>query len=88
MAKKGTKQVAPPVPAPNPASKAGSSTKGSKISDELRQAVKDLGGDDDDLDLIDGIDSDNEESAVPVKQRGGEKSMDEVSERCSRRSFT
>ena len=33
---------------------------GSKISEELRQAVKDLGGDDEDLQLLQGIDEDDE----------------------------
>ncbi|WWC95441.1 hypothetical protein V866_002304 [Kwoniella sp. B9012] len=62
---------------------AGPSTQSSrhaKISDELKQAVKDLGGDEDDLDLIDGIDeSDNEEqdkSATKVP-KGEKKPTDE-----------
>ena len=45
-----------------------------KVSDELRQAVKDLGGDDEDLDLIAGVDSDGEESAaakVPKSSTSG-----------------
>jgi len=79
MAKKGTKQAGQPASTSAASVKAGPSTQGSKISDELRQAVKDLGGDEDDLDLIEGIDSDNEESAVPAKQKVGDKSMDEVS---------
>ncbi|WWC92883.1 uncharacterized protein L201_007845 [Kwoniella dendrophila CBS 6074] len=62
--------------------------KHSKISDELKQAVKDLGGDEDDLDLIDGIDeSDNDDdnnnnnassTSVP-KVKGEKKSTDEKS---------
>ncbi|WVQ84509.1 hypothetical protein IAT38_006663 [Cryptococcus sp. DSM 104549] len=38
-----------------------------KISDELLKAVKDLGGDEDDLDLIEGIDSDDEGTAAAPK---------------------
>lgn len=38
--------------------------KSKQVSDELRQAVKDLGGDDDDLDLIAGIDSDEEQDVA------------------------
>ena len=53
----------------------------SRISEELRQAVKDLGGDEEDLALIDGIDEDDEEISVPAKSKGKgkETSMDEVS---------
>ena len=47
-----------------------------KISDELRQAVKDLGGDEEDLDLIEGIDEGEDESSVPIKNKG--RSSDEV----------
>lgn len=45
------------------------------ISDALRQAVIDLGGDEEDLDLIDGVDDDDE---APT-QKKTEKSTDEVS---------
>lgn len=54
---------------------------GPKISDALRQAVKDLGGDDDDLELIAGIDSDEETSppvTAAVKGKGKDSSTDEV----------
>ncbi len=44
--------------------------KNSKISAELRQAVKDLGGDDEDLDLIDGVDEDEEVPQVSSKVKG------------------
>ena len=49
------------------------------ISDQLRQAVKDLGGDDDDLELIQGVDSDDEAPASKAKS-GQEKSLDDVSD--------
>lgn len=45
------------------------------ISDALRQAVIDLGGDEEDLDLIDGVDDDDE---APT-QKKAEKSTDDVS---------
>ena len=79
MAKKGTKQAGPPASASTSNSATAGPSKPSKISDELRQAVKDLGGDDDDLDLIEGVDSDNEDNSAPVKQKGKDSSMDEVS---------
>ncbi|KAK8849739.1 hypothetical protein IAR55_005074 [Kwoniella newhampshirensis] len=44
--------------------RAPSSSQYPKISDDLRQAVKDLGGDEEDLHLIEGIDEDDEEPAV------------------------
>ena len=51
----------------NPGSSSIDKGKGkAKVSDELRQAVKDLGGDDEDLDLIAGVDSDGEEPAAKV----------------------
>lgn len=43
--------------------KAGKASGELDVSDALRQAVKDLGGDDDDLDLIAGVDSDDESPA-------------------------
>jgi ribosome biogenesis protein MAK21 len=66
--KKGS-QAKAAAPAPQPA-QAGKSYQGkpsakpgqSKISDELRQAVKDLGGDDEDLELIAGVDEDEADS--------------------------
>ncbi|WVF68528.1 hypothetical protein IAT40_003296 [Kwoniella sp. CBS 6097] len=48
-------------------------TKHSKISDELLQAVRELGGDEDDLDLIDGIDEDDEVPSVSAAKDKGEK---------------
>lgn len=56
--------------------------KAKQVSDELRQAVKDLGGDDDDLDLIAGIDGDSdEEEAMPVTKgkKKDEATVDAVS---------
>ncbi len=45
------------------------------ISDELRQAVVDLGGDEDDLDLIAGVDNDDGDEVTAGKG----KAADEVS---------
>lgn len=56
-----------PVRAGKPAAK-------NNDNDTLRQAVKELGGDDDDLDLIAGVDSDDE--AAPGNKSGN---VDEVS---------
>jgi len=42
----------------------------SKISDELRKAVKDLGGDEEDLELIEGIDEDDDEPSIPAVVKG------------------
>lgn len=51
--------------------------KSSKISDELRQAVTDLGGDEEDLELIGGVDEDDEVPSLnSIKGKG--KSTDEV----------
>jgi len=46
------------------------------VSDALRQAVKDLGGDDEDLDLIAGIDDSEGEEVETVKK--GTKSQDDT----------
>ena len=64
------------------------SGKHSQISEQLRQAVKDLGGDDEDLDLIEGIDDDDEGVSAPInsKGKGKDASMDEVSARSLRLS--
>jgi hypothetical protein len=62
--------------APKATGSAPAPTSTRKINDKLRQAVKDLGGDDEDLALIEGIDTDDEH-AVPAKVEG---SKDEVSE--------
>jgi len=51
------------------------SAKTAAASDALRQAIKDLGGDDSDLDLIAGVDSDDENEAAP-KAKG---KVDDVS---------
>nr|XP_019043464.1 ribosome biogenesis protein MAK21 [Kwoniella bestiolae CBS 10118]OCF22394.1 ribosome biogenesis protein MAK21 [Kwoniella bestiolae CBS 10118] len=51
----------------------------SKISDELRQAVKDLGGDEEDLDLIDGIDESDAEDQSSKGVKGEKKPTDEKS---------
>lgn len=39
------------------------------ISDALRQAVLDLGGGEDDLDLIDGVDEDDDEPAAKGEKK-------------------
>lgn len=63
---------------PKPSAKpAAPKSKGGKISDELRQAVKDLGGDEEDIALIAGVDNDDEADDVPAS-KGGAKT-DEVS---------
>ncbi|WWD20366.1 hypothetical protein CI109_104842 [Kwoniella shandongensis] len=49
---------------PKSAGPSTTTAKPSKISDELRQVVKDLGGDEEDLKLIEGIDEDDEEPAA------------------------
>ncbi|WWC65915.1 uncharacterized protein I303_108537 [Kwoniella dejecticola CBS 10117] len=52
----------------------------SKISDELKQAVRDLGGDENDFDLIDGIDeSDNDDEPAPRGVKESKKPVDEKS---------
>lgn len=69
-----------------PAADSASSTKpankgkAKQVSEELRQAVKDLGGDDEDLDLIAGIDSDEEQDAQPAakSKKSGAETIDEV----------
>jgi ribosome biogenesis protein MAK21 len=89
MAKnKGSKAAQPAANASRlnqkPAGTEGSkSGKHSQISEQLRQAVKDLGGDDDDLDLIEGIDDDDEGITAPTgsKGKGKDASMDEVGDR-------
>ena len=55
--------------------------KSKQVSEELRQAVKDLGGDDDDLDLIAGIDSDEEQddAAGTKAKKHLDGAVDEVS---------
>ncbi|EIW71398.1 hypothetical protein TREMEDRAFT_67745 [Tremella mesenterica DSM 1558] len=47
----------------------------SKISDELRQAVKDLGGDDSDLELIAGVDEDGEDEWTGNAGKNSEKDV-------------
>lgn len=64
---KGNK-AAPQKSAPKAGKPAKAST--SKISDELRKAVKDLGGDDSDLELIAGVDSDDESPQEASKGNG------------------
>ena len=69
--KAGAPLAIPPIPIRTPKSKS------SQISDKIRQAIKDLGGDDDDLELINGVDDDDEEPKNDTQQKG--KSSDEVS---------
>lgn len=64
--------------------------KSKQVSDQLRQAVKDLGGDDDDLDLIAGIDESDEELEVKSATKGkkaAEGIVDEVSSQLGSDSF-
>lgn len=51
------------------------------VSDALRQAVQDLGGDDEDLDLIAGIDDSENEDEFESK-KGKKSSEDTVDEVC------
>lgn len=80
MAKRGSKstklQAAQAASGQVPA-EANKNTSGKAPSDQLRQAVKELGGDDEDLDLIAGIDESDEE-VVPKQSKGKEKATDEV----------
>lgn len=50
----------------------------SKVSDALRQAVMDLGGDDGDLELIEGIEDDGEDIDFAPQVKGKEIATDEV----------
>lgn len=59
---------------PQKPAKAGKPVTKTDNNDALRQAVQELGGDDDDLDLIAGVDSDDE--AAPANKSGN---IDEVS---------
>jgi hypothetical protein len=52
------------------------------ISDALRQAVADLGGDDEDLDLIAGIDDSENEEEVETTKKSKKASDDTVDEVC------
>jgi ribosome biogenesis protein MAK21 len=70
---KGPSQVGAPTsstaPAVNGSAKAHERKKHAGISDALRQAVLDLGGGEDDLDLIDGIDEDDESPPAPKEDK-------------------
>ena len=48
------------------------------ISDALRQAVLDLGGGEDDLDLIDGVDEDEDEPATKGEKSKSQRQSSEV----------
>lgn len=67
---KGPATVGAPAVSTKPNGPAGSNgvdggrKKYAGISDALRQAVLDLGGGEDDLDLIDGVDEDDDEPAA------------------------
>jgi ribosome biogenesis protein MAK21 len=50
------------------------------VSDALRQAVKDLGGDDEDLDLIAGIDDSENEDEFESSKKGKKAQDDSVDE--------
>jgi ribosome biogenesis protein MAK21 len=51
---------------------------GKGLSEALRQAVKDLGGDEEDLELIDGVDDDEGDGPSLPKEKGKGNAMDEV----------
>ena len=86
MAKRGSKSSKLAAQGGKPSAPAAEITsadragKHSKISDELRQAVQALGGDEEDLDLIEGVDDDEEDSPATksTKPKGKEPSSDEV----------
>lgn len=77
---KGVKPADKPAKAPAPAKpaadKAPKKTGTGKVSDELRQAIKDLGGDDSDLDLIAGVD--NDDAADDFDSASKSAALDEV----------
>ncbi|KAK1923668.1 putative ribosome biogenesis protein [Papiliotrema laurentii] len=87
MAKRGSKSSKLAAQGGKPSAPAAETTsadragKHSKISDELRQAVQALGGDEEDLDLIEGVDDDEEDSPATksTKPKGKEPSSDEKS---------
>lgn len=60
---KGKSKATSKAQKPQQTGKSGKASSKSDVSDSLRQAVKELGGDDDDLDLIAGVDSDDEGAA-------------------------
>lgn len=60
---------------PRPSTGGGANVARKGISEELRQAVADLGGDDEDLELIAGVDNDDADEVIAVKGAA----MDEVS---------
>ena len=62
--KAGAQPTSPPVSIQTP------KLKSSQAGDELRRAVKDLGGDDEDLELINGVDEDDEESHDDIQRKG------------------
>lgn len=76
---KGKSNTSAPKTASNPRASLpqASASKGSRagVSDELRQAVADLGGDDEDLDLIAGVDNDDGDEIIASTNP---KAMDEV----------
>ncbi|ORX37639.1 CBF/Mak21 family-domain-containing protein [Kockovaella imperatae] len=76
-ARKNVKSSGPADAAPAPSSSGG---KASQVSAELRQAVKDLGGDEEDLKLIEGIDEEDDfEVNNSSKSQGKEAAADEKS---------
>lgn len=78
MGKGKSKSSAAPKNASGPRQSLPQSSKGGRatISDELRQAVADLGGDDEDLDLIAGVD--NDEGDEPIVSSKPGQAMNEV----------
>jgi ribosome biogenesis protein MAK21 len=72
------------APKSAPSTEVAEEKKARNVSEALRQAVQDLGGDDDDLDLIAGIDdSENEDEFESKKGKVSEDTVDEVrGQRC------
>jgi ribosome biogenesis protein MAK21 len=54
-------------------------SKGKDVKEQLRQAVMELGGDEEDLELIEGVDEDDESAQTPAKGKGKGLQTDEVS---------
>jgi ribosome biogenesis protein MAK21 len=65
--------------APATAAPAAGAGKKANVSDAFLQAIKDLGGDDSDLDLINGVDDDDEEEFVDDGKNKSKGKQDDVS---------
>lgn len=91
---KGPATVGGVAPVPNgdavaaTATAAGTKKQYSGMSDELRQAVLDLGGGEEDFDLIDGVDEEDDVASASAPVKPAKKTENpEVSRRPLRRPF-